>query len=112
MKLLLESLGYETRVVPGVFRRTGIPNSHLALLVNIPYRRASDPFAVPQEERGDVYLVDVGCGVPIHEPVLIRPSVPYKSRAGGLDFYYETLPNGDFHRVNQSGDALIGPVSC
>ncbi|CAG7835008.1 unnamed protein product [Allacma fusca] len=103
LKVLLQSIGFDTYNAAAKFRRTLVEGSHVVCLVKIP-----PPFSVDQETE-DVYLVDVGCGVPILEPIRLK-DLPYKGRAGGFDFSYELSPDDGkiINRIHKGGDPFVG----
>jgi len=105
MKYQLESIGYDTALVSGSFVRTKIAESHCIFTLKIPSH------ALKGKYDGDrTYLVDLGCGIPLHEPICLE-ELPYRSRAGGFDFYYHLKSDGILERVHELGDCILGPVS-
>jgi hypothetical protein len=84
-----------------------IVTQFLCCLVSIPERLCKDK----KDRKSKRYLVDVGCGIPLHEPICLE-NLPFRGRGGGFDFKYYWLDSNTIQRVNIGGDALIGPVSC
>jgi len=105
LKYQLENIGYNVSQLSGEFVRTGIPGSHSLIAVHIPGRVSKE-----KVKRDRSFLVDVGCGIPLAEPVPLD-ELPYRSRAGGLDFRYEKVDDFTVRRVNECGDAIIGKVA-
>ncbi|ODN00953.1 Arylamine N-acetyltransferase 1 [Orchesella cincta] len=108
MILHLETLGFDVDRLSGCFRRTGVPMSHQLIKVRIPGHVSKEPVTNPMEKREDrTYIVDVGSGIPLHEPICIE-KLPYYGRAGGLNFRYERVDENTLQRVNENGDAIMG----
>lgn len=112
LKFQLQAFGYHMDLVSGCFRRTGIPMSHYLVKVKIPAHAVKNPELKPMEPRQDKsYIVDVGCGVPLHEPIDLD-KLPYYGFAGGLRYRYERVEETPhiIQRVNECGDAIMGNV--
>lgn len=109
MKYQLESLGYRTDIMGGCFVRSGIPLSHCILKLTMPGHVLKDPSKPGEALKDKTYLIDVGCGIPLHNPICIE-DLPYFGRAGGFDYRYERVDENTMQRINIGGDALIGEV--
>lgn len=110
LSLQLQSFGFETELLAGCFRRTGIPNSHYLVKLKIPGYAVKNSELKPTDPRKDkFYLLDVGCGIPLHEPIDLD-KLPYYGKAGGLQYRYEKLDDQTIQRVNECGDAILGKV--
>lgn len=108
LKYQLEALGYDVELISGCFVRTGIPLSHQLIKLRIPNRVSKEP-GKSTSEGFKTYLIDAGCGIPLHEPVCVD-DLPYKGVAGGFQFQYEKIDDNSIQRINQGGDAIIGKV--
>jgi arylamine N-acetyltransferase len=100
----LQCLGFKSHLLHGTFVRTGIEGSHNLIAVNIPAHLSKE-----KTKRDKTFIVDVGCGVPISEPIPLD-ELPFTRRAGGLDFRYERVDDFMIQRINEGGDALMGKV--
>ncbi|CAL8071752.1 unnamed protein product [Orchesella dallaii] len=110
LNLHLQTLGFDIDHLAGCFRRTGVPNSHQLIKVRIPGYALKYPVANPMESRENkTFIVDVGCGIPLHEPICVE-NLPYTGRAGGLEFRYERVDENTLQRVNINGDAIMGKM--
>jgi N-hydroxyarylamine O-acetyltransferase len=82
--LLLEALGYDvSRHVGGVFsgQRDAMPGGHMALTVRLPGAKLA----------GEEWLVDVGLGDALYEPMPLRAGV---SRQGCFTYRLQRRPDG------------------
>jgi len=99
LKLQLESIGYKINQVQATFDRTGIPLAHNLSVVQIPHKGTLKD-----------YLIDVGAGICVHEPVPLD-ELPYEGRAGGFTYRYEWVDPVEkkaVRRSNVGGDPVLG----
>lgn len=87
--LLLKSLGFDTFIISGTIKNI---NNHVLCVV----RLSSD----------ELYLLDLGVGVPFPEPIPLH-NLPYIFRAVGHRIMYRKSEN-EFYECVQLDGALIG----
>jgi len=103
LKQQLESIGYHIQQIQGSFLRTSVPLSHNLCLVTIPARLSK---GTARKDKN--YLLDVGCGIALHELIPLD-ELPFRGRAGGFDFEYNWVDDTTIQRVHIGGDPVLGP---
>jgi len=93
VKLVLETLGFDTFSVSISWAGGSMPGTHYALIVQLSITES--------------YLIDVGCDLPIWEPVPLH-QLPYRRIAGGYPFEFRRTPEGLIQRVQIGGSYFLG----
>ena len=91
LKVLLESLGYDVFCVGGSFVGAP-PRTHIMTVVRI------------SEE--ELYLLDIGCAQPIHEPIPLH-KLPYSRNVAGCAYEYRQLTDDGQYARFQVGARLF-----
>ena len=99
MKLVLDFLGFTTFALGATWNNAGRPGTHCVVTVKNDFTdTAAD---------NEMYLIDVGCGLPSWEPIPLH-QLPFSRVSGGYPFEIRRTPEGLYQRVHLKGNFVKG----
>ena len=99
LKLVLDFLGFTTFAIAASWASALKPGTHCVIIVKTSYNG--------NDSNDEMYLVDVGCGQPIWEPIPLH-QLPFQRVTGGYPFEFRKTPEGIYQRVQLKGNFIKG----